>query len=85
MLVLFITKERININFFLQVSQDMGIDAPVPISAKLGDFNNIFCRIVSSAERPHLSIPETEVGRSRKQYHRLVKSSVTFVSGISNP
>ncbi|CAO2836671.1 unnamed protein product [Amaranthus hypochondriacus] len=63
-----------------RVSQDMGIDAPVPISAKLGDFNKIFCRIVSSAERPHLSIPETEVGRSRKQYHRIVKSSVTFVS-----
>lgn len=59
----------------------MGIDAPVPISAKLGDFNNIFRRIVGSAENPHLSIPETEVGRSRKQYHRLVKSSVTVVSG----
>ncbi|CAO2832721.1 unnamed protein product [Amaranthus hypochondriacus] len=63
-----------------RVSQDMGIDAPVPISAKLGDFNNIFRRIVGSAENPHLSIPETEVGRSRKQYHRLVKSSVTVVS-----
>jgi len=65
----------------LQVSQDMGIEAPVPISAKLGDFNNIFKRIVSSAERPHLSIPETEAGRSRKQYNRLVNRSLMFVSG----
>lgn len=63
-----------------RVSQDMGTEAPVPISAKLGDFNNIFRRIVSSAERPHLSIPETEVGRSRKQYHRLVNRSLMFAS-----
>lgn len=66
-------------SFSLQVSQDMGVEAPVPISAKLEDFNNIFCRIVSSAERPHLSIPETEAGRSRKQYHRLVKNSALSV------
>lgn len=65
-----------------RVSQDMGIEAPVPISAKLGDFNNIFRRIVSSAERPHLSIPETEVGRSRKQYHRLVKNSAISVGAL---
>ena len=65
----------------LQVSQDMGIEAPVPISAKLGDFNNIFKRIVGSAERPHLSIPETEAGRCRKQYNRLVNHSLMFVSG----
>nr|AUS89406.1 MIRO GTPase 2-like protein [Sesuvium portulacastrum] len=63
-----------------RVSQDMGTEAPIPISAKLGDFNNIFRRIVSSAENPHLSIPETEAGRSRKQYHRLVNRSLMFVS-----
>ncbi|XP_021742480.1 mitochondrial Rho GTPase 1-like [Chenopodium quinoa] len=65
-----------------RVSQDMGVEAPVPISAKLGDFNNIFRRIVSSAERPHLSIPETEVGRSRKQYHRLIKNSAISVGAL---
>lgn len=63
-----------------RVSQDMGIEAPVPISAKLGDFNNVFRRIVSSAEHPHLSIPETEAGRTRKQYNRLVNRSLMFVS-----
>ncbi|XP_022743063.1 mitochondrial Rho GTPase 1-like isoform X2 [Durio zibethinus] len=63
-----------------RVSQDMGIEAPIPISAKLSDFNNIFRRIVNAAEHPHLSIPETEAGRSRKQYHRLINRSLMFVS-----
>ncbi|GAB2296861.1 Mitochondrial Rho GTPase 1 [Dionaea muscipula] len=63
-----------------QISQDMGILSPIPISVKLGDFNNIFQRIVDAAKCPHLSIPETEAGRSRKQYHRLVNRSLMFVS-----
>lgn len=63
-----------------RVSQDMGIEAPIPISSKLGDFNNVFRRIVHAAEHPHLSIPETEAGRSRKHYHRLVNRSLMFVS-----
>ncbi|KAK1582479.1 hypothetical protein Q3G72_015440 [Acer saccharum] len=63
-----------------RVSQDMGIEAPIPISSRLGDFNNIFRRIVSAAEHPHLSIPETEAGKSRKQYHRLINRSLMVVS-----
>ncbi|KAJ4719482.1 Mitochondrial Rho GTPase [Melia azedarach] len=63
-----------------RVSQDMGIEAPIPVSSKLGDFNIIFRRIVQAAEHPHLSIPETEAGRSRKQYHRLINRSLMFVS-----
>ncbi|KAE8664139.1 Mitochondrial Rho GTPase 3 [Hibiscus syriacus] len=63
-----------------RVSQDMGIEAPIPISSKLSDSNNIFRRIVNAAEHPHLSIPETEAGRSRKQYHRLINRSLMFVS-----
>ncbi|EMS67255.1 Mitochondrial Rho GTPase 1 [Triticum urartu] len=43
-----------------RVSQDMGIETPIPISVKLKDLNSIFCRIVHAAQRPHLSIPETE-------------------------
>ncbi|KAF8401667.1 hypothetical protein HHK36_012613 [Tetracentron sinense] len=62
------------------VSQNMGIEAPIPVSLKLGDLNNVFRRIVSVAEHPHLSIPETEAGRNRKQYHRLVNRSLMFVS-----
>ncbi|XP_021620427.1 mitochondrial Rho GTPase 1 isoform X2 [Manihot esculenta] len=63
-----------------RVSQDMGIEAPIPISSKMGDTNNIFRRIVNAAEHPHLSIPETEAGRSRKQYHRLINRSLMLVS-----
>lgn len=67
------------------------MEAPVSISTKLGDFNNVFRKIISAAEHPHLSIPETEAGRSRKQYHRLINRSLMFVSGmtmmdlVSNP
>ncbi|KAL0336378.1 UNVERIFIED_CONTAM: Mitochondrial Rho GTPase 1 [Sesamum radiatum] len=57
-----------------------GIEAPIPLSTKLGDFSNIFQRIVRAAEHPHLSIPETSAGKSRKQYHRLINRSLVFVS-----
>lgn len=60
----------------------MGVEAPIPISVKLGDFNNMFRRIVTAAEQPHLSIPETDAGRSRKQYHRLINRSLMCVSGM---
>ncbi|CAN0914275.1 Mitochondrial Rho GTPase 1 [Linum grandiflorum] len=63
-----------------RVTQDMGIEAPIPISSRMGDTNNIFRRIVNAAEHPHLSIPETEAGKSRKHYHRLVNRSLMVVS-----
>lgn len=63
-----------------RVSQDLGVEAPIPISVKLGDFSSIFHRVVTAAEHPHLSIPETEAGRSRKQYHRLINRSLMVVS-----
>ncbi|XP_042053173.1 mitochondrial Rho GTPase 1-like [Salvia splendens] len=63
-----------------RVSQDMGIEAPIPLSTKLGDFSNIFDRVVRAAEHPHLSIPETSAGKSRKQYHRLLNRSLMFIS-----
>lgn len=66
----------------LQVSQDMGIETPIPVSIKLRDYNNVFRKIVTAAQNPHLSIPETEAGRNRKQYRRLVNRSLMFVSGI---
>ncbi|GER49487.1 mitochondrial Rho GTPase [Striga asiatica] len=63
-----------------RVSQDMGIEAPIPLSTKLGDLSNIFNKIVRAAEHPHLSIPETSAGKSRKQYHRLINRSLLFIS-----
>ncbi|CAL0320978.1 unnamed protein product [Lupinus luteus] len=66
-----------------RLSQDMGVEAPIPISVKLGDFNSLFRRIVTAAEHPHLSIPETEAGRSRKQYNRLINRSLMVVSDLT--
>ncbi|XP_048532330.1 mitochondrial Rho GTPase 1 isoform X2 [Triticum urartu] len=63
-----------------RVSQDMGIETPIPISVKLKDLNSIFCRIVHAAQRPHLSIPETEAGKSRRQYRQLLNRSLMVVS-----
>lgn len=69
-------------SMLLQVSQVMGIEAPIPFSAKLGNFNDVFCRIINAAQHPHLSIPVTEAGKNRKHYLMLVKNSLVFVSGM---
>ncbi|GJM97017.1 hypothetical protein PR202_ga13909 [Eleusine coracana subsp. coracana] len=63
-----------------RVSQDMGIETPIPISVRLRDLNNIFCRIVHAAQQPHLSIPETEAGKTRRQYRQLLNRSLMVVS-----
>lgn len=63
-----------------RVSQDLGIEPPIPISMKLGDSNNVFRRIVAAAQQPHLSVPETEAGRNRKHYKQLVNRSLMFAS-----
>ncbi|GKD39802.1 mitochondrial Rho GTPase 1-like protein, partial [Tanacetum coccineum] len=60
------------------VSQDMGIQAPIPICTKLGGFNNVFKRTVAAAEHPHLSIPETQAGKTRKWYHSIRRDPVFF-------
>ncbi|KAL8115620.1 hypothetical protein AgCh_022210 [Apium graveolens] len=65
-----------------KVSQNMGIDAPIPISTKLGDLNNVFRRITKAAEHPHLSIPKTEAMKSRKQYNQLINRSLMIVLGL---
>ncbi|AES96214.1 mitochondrial Rho GTPase 1 [Medicago truncatula] len=62
------------------VSQYIGVEAPMPISVKLGDSNNIFHQIVTAAEHPHLNIPKTEGRKTCKQYHRLIDRSLMFVS-----
>ncbi|XP_011032722.1 PREDICTED: mitochondrial Rho GTPase 1 isoform X2 [Populus euphratica] len=62
------------------VCQELGVGASIPISSKLGDMNNVFCRILSAAEHPHLNIPETVAGRKRKQFHQLVNHSLLFMS-----
>ncbi|WOL15903.1 mitochondrial Rho GTPase 1-like [Canna indica] len=63
-----------------RVSHNMGIEIPIPVSMKLRDHNDVFRRILDAAQKPHLSIPETETGKSRKQYRRLVNRSLMFAS-----
>ncbi|XP_058008694.1 mitochondrial Rho GTPase 2 isoform X2 [Hevea brasiliensis] len=62
------------------VCQELGIEAPIPVSVKLGETNNVFCRILSAAERPHSNIPKTEAGRKRKHFHQLISHSLLFMS-----
>ncbi|ESQ32244.1 hypothetical protein EUTSA_v10003793mg [Eutrema salsugineum] len=70
----------ISIQESTRVTQDMGLEPPVSISSKLGDFNNLFRKILTAAQHPHLSIPETEAGKSRKHYNRLINRSLMAVS-----
>ncbi|CAH8386163.1 unnamed protein product [Eruca vesicaria subsp. sativa] len=46
-------------------TQDIGIEAPIPISSKLGNFDDLFCKILTVAQNPHLCIPETESKQKR--------------------
>ncbi|KAB5557432.1 hypothetical protein DKX38_008341 [Salix brachista] len=62
------------------VCQELGIGASIPVSSKLGDMNNVFCRILSAAEHPHLNIPETVAGREHKQFRQLFNHSLLFMS-----
>jgi Ras family protein T1 len=63
-----------------RVCMELGIDIPVSLSMKLGEPNSLFSRIVSTAENPHMSIPETESGRRSRNIRQLVNSSLLFVS-----
>ncbi|QCD97639.1 mitochondrial Rho GTPase 2-like [Vigna unguiculata] len=64
----------------VKVTQELGIEASIHVSMKLGDSSNVYNKIVHAAEHPHLSIPETEIGKKRKQYHRLLQHSLVFAS-----
>ncbi|GMN48783.1 hypothetical protein TIFTF001_017951 [Ficus carica] len=58
----------------------LGMQAPTSVSVKSGNLNNIFNRIIDVAVQPHLNIPETETGRSRKQYQQLASRSLMCMS-----
>ncbi|KAI4301263.1 hypothetical protein L6164_034557 [Bauhinia variegata] len=60
----------------VKATQELGIEAPIHLSMKFGDSSNVYNKIVNAAQHPHLSIPETEIGRKRKKYHH----SVIFAS-----
>ncbi|XP_019197482.1 PREDICTED: mitochondrial Rho GTPase 1-like isoform X1 [Ipomoea nil] len=63
-----------------KIFQYFGIDSPIHISVKERDLNSVFSRIVNAAEHPHLSVPETEVGRNQKRYRQLINRSLMVAS-----
>lgn len=60
----------------------MGLEVPISVSMKLGDINNLFRRIVEVAQRPHLSIPETELRKNTKQHQKLFQRSLSIAVGM---
>ncbi|KAG4981876.1 hypothetical protein JHK87_026625 [Glycine soja] len=62
----------------VKVTQALGIKAPIHVSMKLGDSSNVYNKIVNAAEHPHLSIPETETARRKKQHNQLLHHSLIF-------
>ncbi|XP_020236256.1 mitochondrial Rho GTPase 1 [Cajanus cajan] len=62
----------------VKVTQELGIEAPIHVSMKLGDTSNVYNKIVNAAEQPHLSIPESEVARKKKQHNQLLHHSLIF-------
>lgn len=67
----------------LQVCTDMGLEATISVSTKLGDVGNLFQKIVDAAQHPHRSIPKTEAGRKFKHYRCLIQWSLTVAAGMS--
>ncbi|KAK3149560.1 hypothetical protein QOZ80_3AG0219100 [Eleusine coracana subsp. coracana] len=61
-------------------TRDIGIETPIPVSVESRDLNNVFRRIVHAAQQPHLSIPETEAGRTSRQYRQLLSRSLMVAS-----
>ncbi|BAT95603.1 hypothetical protein VIGAN_08236000 [Vigna angularis var. angularis] len=66
-----------------KVSQELGIKAPVHVSMKLGDSSNVYNKIINAAENPHLSIPETEISRRKKQHHQFHRSLIFALVGAA--
>ncbi|CAN6467892.1 unnamed protein product [Victoria cruziana] len=66
-----------------KVSQAMGIEAPITISVKMGDANNLLHFIIDAAQHPHLRIPETEAGRNQKLNRKYISHSLIFASAVA--
>ncbi|WVY99003.1 hypothetical protein V8G54_031154 [Vigna mungo] len=66
-----------------KVTQELGIKAPVHVSMKLGDSSNVYNKIINAAENPHLSIPETEISRRKKQHHQFHRSLIFALVGAA--
>ncbi|XP_004495205.1 mitochondrial Rho GTPase 2-like [Cicer arietinum] len=67
----------------VKVAQELKIDAPIRLSVKSGDSNALYSRIVNAAEHPHLSLPETEFVKKRKQNQQLMHSIFFAIAGAA--
>ncbi|KAF8084477.1 hypothetical protein N665_0716s0022 [Sinapis alba] len=61
-----------------RATQEIGIEAPISISSKLGEFDNLFQKILTAAEHPHLGVPQIE--SKKKKSRKLMKRSLVVVS-----
>ncbi|KAJ4869496.1 Mitochondrial Rho GTPase 3 [Raphanus sativus] len=43
-----------------RATQGIGIETPIPISSKLGEFDNLFRKILTAAEHPHLCVTKKD-------------------------
>ncbi|CAH2055034.1 unnamed protein product [Thlaspi arvense] len=61
-----------------RVTQEIGIEAPIPVSSKLGDVDYLFLKIIAAAVHPHLCIPKIE--SKKKRSWELINRSLMAVS-----
>lgn len=63
-----------------RASYNMGIETAIPVSMKLRDLNNVFHRIVSAAQKPHLGIPRIEAQRNYRLYFQQFSRPLVLIS-----
>ncbi|KAK2455554.1 mitochondrial Rho GTPase [Trifolium repens] len=66
----------------VKVARELKIDAPIRVSMKSGD-SSMYIKIINAAEHPHLSIPETEFVRKRKQHQQLLHTFIFALAGAA--
>ncbi|KFK37959.1 hypothetical protein AALP_AA3G052000 [Arabis alpina] len=64
-----------------RVTEEIGIEDPIQISSKLGEFGKLFEIILAAAEHPHMSIPNIESEKKRRC--KLIKKSLMIVGTAS--
>ncbi|KAK7393539.1 hypothetical protein VNO78_22097 [Psophocarpus tetragonolobus] len=62
----------------VKVTQELEIKTPIHVSMKLGDSGNVYNKIINAAVHPHLSIPETEIARRKKQHYQFLHHTLIF-------
>jgi len=50
-----------------RVCAEMGVRAPIPVSARIGDTPQLWAQVLQAAARPHLGVPETSASRAQRR------------------